>query len=60
MTLSERHTFAERYDEAARQILLRLTGRMPDSFAGHVFVIGLVITDLALYPIDKVAGWVTN
>ena len=53
-------TFSERYDEASRQILLRLTGRLPDSFAGHVFVIGLVITDLAFYPIDKVAKWDTN
>lgn len=53
-------TFAERLDEATRQILLRLTGKLPDSIAGHVFVIGLVITDLALYPIDKVVGWATK
>lgn len=53
-------TFEERLDEAVRQILLRLTGRLPDSVAGHVFVIGLVLTDLAVYPIDKVVGWVTS
>lgn len=46
-------TFHDRLEEATRQILLRLTGRLPDTVAGHVFVVGLVITDLALYPLDR-------
>ena len=53
-------TFSEHLEEGKRQILLRLTGRLPDSLAGHVFVIGLVIADLALHPIEEVVKWVTN